>query len=448
MDRFAKLVIALGLMASASAHAGYAQLAPPPGFTSSSSSFAYAASSNDAVFGRVLYQPAALTANVGGRAVQMSAAYRLASNAPRIAAAVIFANPALRTAAGIATWLGVGKIIWDAAEQVWKQQGDPSDGYTYSVVGAGPEQWTGDPASACQAWVAANPGSDTVTRVYVSNTATTCTHATYAKQSGAKLGEGQVTIASRGDGSKSCPVGWTQSPAGCLSPQLTQPQMVELLNPANQSGWPMPGSVPKELPPGTPLPVEQPYINPEPGANPASRPLFVPTGNPVQNPNYDPNAAPGPNNSPYLQPGVRVVPTPTTGSPWQVDMQPINRPVSSPDAKPDPSSEPSENTNDKPREDSPDLCQLHPDILACQKLDEPPDTDLPSSEKPISITQDSGWGSMSATCPPPRHIIVQGRDIPIPFDLFCQYMEGMRPIIVAMAWLSAAFILLGAREGD
>ncbi len=207
----------------------------------------------------------------------------------------------------------------------------------------------------------------------------------------------------------------------------------------------MPDKVPNELPNTIPWPVKDPVINPDTDGKP--QPLFVPTGNPVKNPNYDPSKEVGPNNQPYLQPGVRVVPSPVLGSPWQVDVQPINRPVSSPDANPNPVND-SPTDSDKPREDTPDLCQLHPDILACQKLDEPPDTDLPSSEKPISITQDSGWGSMSATCPPPRHIMVQGRDIPIPFDLFCQYMEGMRPIIVAMAWLSAAFILLGAREGD
>lgn len=132
-------------------------------------------------------------------------------------------------------------------------------------------------------------------------------------------------------------------------------------------------------------------------------------------------------------------------------MQPVNRPVTSADPNPNPVTEanPNQNPNDKPKpDDKPGLCELYPDILACVKLDQPEDADLPNSEKPISITPDSGWGADNAACPAPRMLNVQGRQIPIPFDLFCTYMNGMRPIIIAMAWLSAAFILLGARESN
>jgi hypothetical protein len=221
---------------------------------------------------------------------------------------------------------------------------------------------------------------------------------------------------------------------------LTEEEFVEDLAPR-----PMPTTVPRELPNKTPLPVQPPVINPTPGDNPSPSPLFVPTGDPVRNPNYNPDAAPSPANQPWLQPGVRVTPRPTPSNPWQVDVQPVERPQAGPEPLPDPG--PGSDPSDTPKgEDSKSLCEKHPEILACQNLDEPKDQDLLTKEKTIAITPDSGWGSENAACPPPKMLQVQGRQIPIPFDLFCTYMQGMRPIIIAMAWLSAAFILLGARE--
>ena len=203
----------------------------------------------------------------------------------------------------------------------------------------------------------------------------------------------------------------------------------------------MPDGMPNILP--VPLPVGFPEIVP----------LFLPTGNPVPNPDYDSSKPQTGANQPFLQPGVRVTGAPTTANPWQVDVQPVNRPVASgePNSDPVPLDPGTGNPgkDDKPKsEETQDLCEKNPDILACQKLDEPQDQDLQTKQKDISITPDSGWGSEDASCPAPRVIYAQGRRIPIPFDLFCTYMRGLRPIIIAMAWLSAAFILVGAREAS
>ncbi|GAA6121511.1 virulence factor TspB C-terminal domain-related protein [Acidovorax sp. FG27] len=444
-----RTLVAIAALAAGTAHAGYAQLASPSGFTTSSYGWGYAAASNDAAFGRVLHQPNGLTASVGGQAVKMPAAYRLAANAPRVAAAVIFANPALRTAAGIASWLGLGKVVWDAVEEVWKEVSPAADGYAYSVIGAGREVWTTSPASACQAWIADNPGSDTVVRAYVSNTATRCVHATYNKKTGEKLGEGEVTIGSRSQGPIGCPAGWTFSPAGCLSPALQQPQFVELLNPANQPGWPMPDSVPLELPRPTTLPVEQPFINPSPGPNPAHRPQFIPTGNPVRNPNYDPSAAPGPNNSPWLQPGVRMVPSPTPAEPFRVDYQPVNRPVDSPNPNPEPSPDGEDNPDDKPNpEDQPSLCEKHPDIVACQKLGDLTPETLKTRTVTLDLKREDGFGPANGSCPAPKEFAVLGKTMAFRWDLLCDFASAIRPLLIGFAYLSAALAFMGLSRKD
>ncbi len=444
--RIAFLFAALGSLSVA--HATYATLTPPPGWVQGGGALAtYQAPSAAAWAGSKAMADAAIASASATSKIRV--ALPLAQPAAgRVAAAFLFANPALRTAVGIASWLGIGKVVWDAAQQAWKQEGEPEEsGYMYSVVGTGAENWTSTPSSACQAWVAANPGSDTVTRVYVSNTATTCTHATYAKQSGAKLGEGQVTIASRGNGTKSCPPGWTPSSAGCLSPALTQPQMVELLNPANQSGWPMPATVPNEMPNTIKWPVGDPAINPGTDGKPA--PVFLPTGNPVKNPQYNPNQPATGDNQPYLQPGIRVVPTPTTANPWQVDVQPINRPVSSPDANPNPiTDKPSGGDNDKPREDDRDLCQRNPDILACAKPDlDTPDGDIPKTTRNITYSPDNLFGGGS--CPANKVLSLHnGQQLTVwNWEQSCGYITGaVRPVVLLICAFCAFAIVAGGTK--
>lgn len=447
MDRFSKLVALAVLATAGTVHAGYAQLSSPAGFGGSPAGWTFAPSANDATFGRVIHQPNGLKVPVPGTSTTMSASYRLASNAPRIAAAVIFASPHLRAAAGIASWLGVGKLVWDSVEQVWRQTSDPLDSSSLEWADSF-GQWFATPSGACSSWAASSTSVRGDGMYSWSMRSATpggnCLWA-FSNLNNGQSTDGEHQLTSRPTVGSTCPNGWTSSPAGCLSPALTQPQLVELLNPANQVGWPMPESVPLELPPGTPLPVEPPVINPAPGPSPQPRPLFIPTGNPVPNPNYDPQQSPGPANQPYFLPGVRVVPSPTANEPWRVDLQPVNRPVSGPEPMTQPDSETPPDA-DKPSQEQLDFCVKNPDVLACQKLDEPEAQELPESEKDISISPDGGWGADNAACPAPKLITVQGRAIPIPFDLFCTWASGMRPIIIAMAWLSAAFILLGARN--
>lgn len=434
-------------------HAGYAQLAPPAGFSAAGGGFGYAASANDSVFGRVIHQPAGLTANVGGQAVKMPAAYRLAANAPRIAAQAIFLHPGIRTAAGIALWLGAGKLVWDASGGMWREVGDQisTDGFEYAAAIDPLNRWFPNPDGACARAIAvyqekAPAGTSysitgctasavTFIRTYVCGTqGQTCTAA-----------PASASLLKRTASVTQCPSGWTFSPAGCLSPAVQQPRFEELLNPANQPGWPMPDSVPLELPPGTALPVEQPFINPAPGPNPAHRPQFVPTGNPVPNPNYDPNSPVGPANQPYIQPGVRIVPSPTPSNPWQVDMQPVDRPVGAADPNPDPHPDPEPGDGDKPKpEDQQSLCEKHPDILACSKpeLDTPED-EIPRETRDVSYQPESLFGG--GVCPSNKTMSTHGLQLTVwDWQESCGYITSyFRPVILVLCAIAAFYIVTG-----
>ncbi|MBX9935739.1 MAG: hypothetical protein K2Y10_03995 [Burkholderiaceae bacterium] len=397
--------------------------------------------------------------NVGGQAIKVPAAMRLAANAPRFAAAAIFAHPGLRAAIGIASLLAAAKVMWDESKQMWVKTNETiqeTDGKQYSV-GYG---YFSSPDKACQSgW----PGESVSRHVQGS----VC----YADWTGMGAYGTVVTVVNRWQVSivsrpAPCPSGWETTPAGCRlksgsdSP-LTTPEQLEpeIMKPKPwpnvPADWPMPSTVPNELPPGTPLPVEQPIINPTPGDNPKPQPYFVPTGNPVPNPNYDPNAAPSPQNQPYFQPGVRIVPSPTLDEPWRVDVQPVNRPTTSPTPKstdelnpqPDPATNPAPATDpgkdDKAKpEEQQSLCEKHPEILACQKLDTPDAKELAKEDISISISPVAGWGSDTAACPTPRSVMLAGKEVSISWQPVCDFATGLRPLVIAMAWLSAVSMVI------
>lgn len=360
-----KALIAAAALFALSAHAGYAQLAAPAGYASTAGGHTYAAAANDRIYGRVVHQAGALTANVGGQAVKMPAAYRLAANAPRVAAAVAFAHPGIRTAVGVAAWLASAYFVWDAATGTWRKVEDQVGGQTLVWKYDFKEYTTAD--AACRA---AYNRLITNKTAYPYAGASIRSNGTQAdcKSSTAAYPNNPPSIFESVSATKVqqpfvCPDGTTQTPAGCLTAPLTQPEFVEQI-----SQKPMPSTVPQELPYPTPLPVEQPFINPAPGENPSNRPQRIPTGQPVPIPNTDPQQ--------WRQPYVDIVPAPTPDSPWRVDVKPGE--VESPN--PNPAENPDPDGTDKPTEEQDkSLCEKHPEIAACEKVEV---TDKPLPDQP------------------------------------------------------------------
>lgn len=420
MDCFSKLVIASLALLSGSANAGYAQLVPPPSWTSSATERGlYRVAANEAIFQNTVRTTASL--NVGGQSIKVPSAMRFAANASRYAARASFGNPWIFAAvAGYSAYNYFKDSGYEVLDNQWVKITKVGGGIEYRLGGPDyGQQWAFTTQGALNSYCSVRGLSNCVVS------------GNYIEYSCAQYGTCATGFS--GFEQRTAPESSTVTPA-------TPQEFEDDLAPKD-----VPDGLPQKLP--VPLPVELPIVNPVPlpDTNPQPRPLFVPTGDPLPNPVYDPNSPPGPNNQPYVQPGVRVNPSPTPSEPWRVDLQPVNRPVSSPEPMPEPDSVTPENP-DKPSEEQIDFCAKNPDVLACQKLDEPASEELPASEKQISISPDGGWGADNASCPAPKQITVQGRAIPIPFDLFCTWANGMRPIVIAMAWLSAAFILLGARS--
>lgn len=435
-NSYKALTLALFLcLGTAAAHAGYAQAKPPQGWSTSGFNGPKAANNTSYYPGGVRTSP---TINVGGKTITMPANLRFAANAPRFAGAVLFANPYIRGAAAIAGWLGVAGLVYDAASGLWQKPDTQnpdfhiSDGY-YWNNGLGGQY--GLPSLTYLE--AANKLADGFG--YTLRSCDLVDESTYSCTLVRPSGNLIYRNVWRSSYLSSCPAGWYVTPAGCVqTPPAKTLNEEEFLDALTQH--PMPAEVPRYIP--APLPVELPEMPP----------AFVPTGNPVPNPDYNPQAEPSPQNQPYFQPGVRVVPAPTPSSPWQVDLQPVNRPAQNPEPSPEPEIGPlpEPGTNPNPGTDppgppgetpvTPGLCDQYPDILACQKLEEPEEEKLEFEEKDLGGDFEiMGGFAGSATCPAfPQIDMLPG----LSWQPFCDQLARIRPLVLAFAWLSAVMIIL------
>lgn len=97
--------------------------------------------------------------------------------------------------------------------------------------------------------------------------------------------------------------------------------------------------------------------------------------------------------------------------------------------------------------DQVDMCKVYPESLACQKTDEPEVPDLEEKEKPITFTPDTGWGPSTGSCPAPRPLS-SAAGAAFTFQPYCDFMSAIRPVLVGVAWFSGAMILVGANRKD
>lgn len=424
--------------------AGYAQLKPPPGWSQGmgaaipgqSGVFSFGAAANSSSFkGSTVLTNAAL--NVAGQLITVPVSMRVAANAAAVAAEWSFGNP----------YLFVGALVVPIAYNWYQNQGlEVRDGVwlkkystEYCTNGTCYEfsydqlSW-GSITSACAQGVAVRNagGTQTYTTVLVSTDI-----------SGAVQGSCITDRVQVSDGTKirgGFPVARRILPSskGEIWTPISKPDFIKTVEPT-----PIPDGMPKELP-DVQWPVEAPVINPDPliapqpapAPAPLQRPLFIPTGNPV--PTADPNV--------FNQPGVRATPSPTPENPWRVDLVPEDISQNSPAPKSNQELNPATPIppgKPKPSE-TPGLCDLYPDILACQKLDTPDTPELETKQKTISITPDSGFGTAGGYCPVPRRFS-KGE---FSFQIYCDFASGIKPVVLAVAWLVAAGILIGFKFGE
>lgn len=97
-------------------------------------------------------------------------------------------------------------------------------------------------------------------------------------------------------------------------------------------------------------------------------------------------------------------------------------------------------------EDAKTDCDKYPDAIGCQVMG-----DVPAFE-PLE-TKEIDMSSIvlrelpsDNSCPAPLYYTIGGHSIAISFEPICEYASAFNPLVIAAAWLSAAFIIVGARK--
>lgn len=449
---YRKLTLALLSAFGTVAHAGYAQAVPPSGYTPATSvspaTFrAGAAAANEAAWvGSTVRTSAAL--NVGGQAIKVPVAMRVAANAPaflakRIGASLV-GGPAGLVLLGITAfqlandptfkqWIG-DKLSYSPDTNKWTEIDD-----TKSVYYTQPSWW-GDatirfasPQAVCDASGATYEAARNI-----------CLSGSYA-----------YGIFRHDDGGSTVREVDFDT---VVRPQIqAKPLPVEMLPKLPLMDWPIGDPVlnPSPLPTTAPVPTTVPNSTPE--VDPSPSPMFIPVGDPVPVPNTDPAASPNRWDQPY----VKITPSPSPSDKWRVDVQPKtveksdSSPMSDPQVDPTAPKVPAPGTPADPATDpkakdrTPGLCDLYPDIIACAKLDTPDATDVPNRDVNVSITPDSGWGPANGSCPAPRVLALHGLTTEFSWQPMCDFASGIRGVILAVAWLIAAGSVIGmARRAD
>jgi hypothetical protein len=447
MDTLQRLITATALATLAPfAFAGYAQLAPPAGWSTSAGAATYVRAANESWTAAGTVRTNA-SLNVGGRAVTMPASMRFAANAGRVAAQAIRVNPVWWVAgAAVAAWLDHSGIRWDEGEGQWQIDQDP-----ISVSGFGVANQARYPGPVLKSFAG-------VSRESVCQQAAEWRTSTYmdVNRQVSRVVTVQSVTATQCQFRQvytyhtDPPV--TSYPTASITTQVVQqPQPPRpALAPdfdKHADDYPMPADVPNALPRTQPIPVGVPVLNPNDAPSPLPQPLRVPTGAPVPVPGTDPQQ--------YRQPVSDIVPANSPSYPWQVDIQPGT--ITGPDpvgiTEPIPVPAPGSGGEPSPAdpEDQPGLCDEYPNILACQELGEVEDSPLGQEELSFVIGMDGGWlGQGFVGCPADRTVALHVvPSVTFSWSLLCQAGDMARPFVIAMGWLSAIAIAIGvSRRAD
>ena len=131
-----------------------------------------------------------------------------------------------------------------------------------------------------------------------------------------------------------------------------------------------------------------------------------------------------------------------------------DRPDLTPDSpqapKLDPNAVPDNKTDNPDKKTNPasqpapiDLCKEHPDILACDTVPDKPETtdtdfDIPKEEVSLKFTPDNVFPT-DGVCPVPVQFQAFGSTFGFSLQPACDLASMLRPMIIAFAWLVAAF---------
>jgi hypothetical protein len=419
-------IVWAGLTWPSLAFAAYSSVPSPPGYSGSGTARSYmrsAASTYTWAAGKVT---AATSMSVAGRSVPMTVRFTAAANAAASMAQWLRINPAVSTGIAVASFLA--PLLWNEGLDRWEK-----------------------PGAATEIFICTEPTKH----------GHACTHAGAKAHLEQHLGYSYPYILTPTNyvdtdhGSYMCRTfnfsryhdfnGTTGTTGYMMCGTLETSYGAPI--PATEEDWdqieakPFPNAVPNEI--EIPVPVHYPpALNPDEDDEPGT--LRVPVGEPYAIPGTDPLE--------YRQPVVDVVPSPSPDDPLRVDLQPKNLSPESPeDGLDDPEVIDDLDENGDPVDLPPSkLCEDFPDISACAKLgDAPGSVTIPTVTRSLDFSEQVSFGPSTAACPAAAPISnSHGVALEFSYAGMCAFMDGIRPIVVGLAYLTAvgSFFGIGRRD--
>lgn len=369
-------------------------------------------------------------------AVVFNAAIPIAATAASVAVTAVRANPAgLVTSAVVSYLLTKGIELVDGEFKKATTGPSPTETETIPVTAEGRlwndgygqfKPWSQAHSTSCSLWIQNNNAGGWWTLVgpaSQSEPSPPANTATFQCRVLDGSTQSQMNVNALGTTANginyTCPDGYTISGTNCTRPkQVTtyQPLTESDWDAARSGYWPDPAIL-DLVKKGVPLPTDAPVFSPTYQDDPVGDPYV----DPVTGKRYQDKA--------------RI--TPSTTNPSQADVQVFKQEI---DANGQPVISPGTGQPVPPEKQQEDPCKLNPDRVGCKNLGTPDDIDLEIQERGVSAITVQSFGS-NATCPQP---IPLPKGASLSFQYPCAMAEGVKPFLLALAWLVAGFIIIGA----
>lgn len=366
-----------------------------------------------------------------GKLVDIPATATIAANAASFAVTAVRASPGGLVTGLVASWLLGYGLEW-AVDHWTKNPPDyeavsAPNGYQYrsNYTGA-PWRNTPDEAAHDYAIWLTSQGCCTGKTV-VSWSATALTFPSYRLNANLSGSYSNNQTAIHQVSTLSCPDGGTLTGSTCITPPVTAVEAD--FTPASTGAIPD-AAVQQLAQANVPMPV--------------NNPIFQPIDVPISEPRLDPIS------NRYVQDRLSVTqPNPSTAPdvanvvPYTVDAGDIPQQTTAPQVLPQALPDAGVTSEAKQPTDQQTDCDKFPDSLGCIEVGTAPVDDVIGAEQrsfsvsPVSI---GGTGACHADIP----VVTSRMSFTIPMAAFCDALGWLRPLVIALSWLTAAMIITSA----
>ena len=188
----------------------------------------------------------------------------------------------------------------------------------------------------------------------------------------------------------------------------------------------------------------RPDLTPGSPAAPKANPSPTPNGESSPSPDGKPGSQPDP--TPDGSPSDKTKPDPDDSPGGKDKPKPDDKP--DPDGKDDPKKDERPKEDDKPKESGGLLCDVFPNILACDKMGKPEEGMFDAISIP-QTTDDKTWSSddflpANGVCPQPKTFSVWGKTMTVSYEPLCTFAEKVRFAVLLSFIIMSAFIVFGS----